>query len=108
MTPCCIYGLGVTTGTSPTTYAPTSTVNRAQMAAFLERLYNVLSDTDCPIVATPFTDVAMSSFAYKPVGCIYGLGVTTGTSPTTYAPTNTVNREQMAAFLARLLSALEG
>jgi hypothetical protein len=32
-----IFTLGITTGTTPTTYDPTSTVNRLQMAAFLSR-----------------------------------------------------------------------
>jgi hypothetical protein len=31
------------------------------------------------------------------------LGVTAGTTPTTYSPANDVLREQMASFLARLI-----
>ena len=54
----------------------------------------------------PFTDVAASSYAYGPVGCIYNLGVTTGISPIEYGPANTVTRAQMAAFLERLYNTL--
>jgi Tol biopolymer transport system component/subtilisin-like proprotein convertase family protein len=97
----CIYGLGITTGTSPTTYSPDGLVTREQMAAFLARLWRELGQT-CPTDATPFTDVSATSFAIDDIACIYGLGITTGTSPTTYSPDGLVTREQMAAFLARL------
>ena len=50
----------------------------------------------------PFVDVAVSSFAFEYIGCIYALGVTTGTSSETYSPKSSVTREQMAAFLERL------
>jgi hypothetical protein len=35
--------LGITTGTTPTTYDPTGTVNRLQMAAFLSRTVDGVS-----------------------------------------------------------------
>ncbi|MEQ8840827.1 MAG: S-layer homology domain-containing protein [Acidimicrobiales bacterium] len=55
----------------------------------------------CPTTPHGFTDVAASSFAAADIACIKALGITTGTSPTTYDPTGSVTREQMAAFLAR-------
>ena len=97
----CIYGLGVTTGTSATTYSPADFVTREQMAAFLARIWRAFEHT-CPSDSGPFVDVPLESFAFDDIGCIYGLGVTTGTSPTTYSPADFVTREQMAAFLARL------
>ncbi|MFT7607234.1 MAG: hypothetical protein ACI9MX_000289, partial [Candidatus Aldehydirespiratoraceae bacterium] len=36
------------------------------------------------------------------ISCIFGLGITTGTGPSTYNPNGNVTREQMAAFIARL------
>ena len=101
----CIYALGITTGTSPTTYSPANNVTRAQMANFLARLYKATTATDAPITDTPFTDVATTSPAYNDIGRIYGLGITTGTSPTTYSPATNVTRAQMANFLARLYKA---
>ena len=97
----CIYALGVTTGTSSTSYSPAGLVTREQMAAFLERMYEALTNVECG-GEHPFVDVAESSFAYDSIGCIYGLGVTTGTSSETYSPKSSVTREQMAAFLERL------
>ncbi|HEV8118838.1 MAG TPA: hypothetical protein VGQ32_09955, partial [Thermoanaerobaculia bacterium] len=46
---------------------------------------------------TDFTDAAFCPFVLE----ILTLGITTGTTPTTYDSTATVNRLQMAAFLSR-------
>ena len=102
----CIYGLGITTGTSPTEYSPADFVTREQMAAFLARLYRQLTGDECTGHSHPFTDVPGTSFAAEDVGCIFFLGVTTGTSDTTYSPADFVTREQMASFLARLYRAV--
>ena len=101
----CIYALGITTGTTPTTYSPATNVNRAQIASFLARLYKAVTGTDAPVADTPFTDVETTSSTYDDIGRIYGLGITTGTTPTTYSPATNVNRAQMASFLARLYKA---
>ncbi|MBT5850244.1 MAG: S8 family serine peptidase [Acidimicrobiaceae bacterium] len=101
----CIYNLGVTTGISATAYGPGAAVTRAQMAAFLARFYETVTGQTCA-GDHPFTDVAVNSFAYGPVGCIYALGITTGISATAYGPGVAVTRVQMAAFLSRLLSVL--
>jgi hypothetical protein len=99
----CIRLLGITTGTSPTTYSPASTVTREQMAAFLGRLWRALGSS-CSSDPTPFVDIA-GSFAAADIACIYALGITTGTSPNTYDPGAGVTRDQMASFLARFWKA---
>jgi hypothetical protein len=48
----------------------------------------------------PFTDVAADSFCQLVLE-IFTLGITTGTTATTYDPTANVSRLQMAAFLSR-------
>src|SRR5215470_15189721 len=48
----------------------------------------------------PFTDVAADVFCPFVLEIFY-LGITTGTTATTYDPTSNVNRLQMAAFLSR-------
>jgi hypothetical protein len=98
----CIFGLAVTGGTSPTTYSPTDYVTRQQMAAFLARIYREMTGEECSGGTEPFTDVSASSSAKDDIACIFGLGITGGTSPTTYSPAEYVTRQQMAAFLARL------
>ena len=79
---------------------------REQMAAFLGRIWRALGNT-CP--TTPFhgfTDVPATSFANADITCLKALGITTGTGDgTTFSPFEAVTREQMAAFLARLIDA---
>jgi hypothetical protein len=105
----CIFQLHVTTGTSATTYSPHDFVTREQMASFLARLYTALTGDAAPVVPTPFTDLgSASAFAVQDIARIYGLGVTTGTSATTYSPKDLVTREQMASFLARLFRSAGG
>src|SRR6476661_2312652 len=48
----------------------------------------------------PFTDVTDATFCPFVLE-IFTLGITTGTTPTTYDPTSAVSRLQMAAFLSR-------
>jgi hypothetical protein len=48
----------------------------------------------------PFADVAGDSFCPFVLGIFY-MGITTGTTPSTYDPTANVSRLQMAAFLSR-------
>lgn len=78
---------------------------REQMAAFLARFWRAVMLDSCSGNSHPFSDVAATSFARDDVGCIFSLGITTGTSDTTYGPSDFVTREQMAAFLARLFRA---
>ncbi|MEM8707393.1 MAG: trypsin-like serine protease [Actinomycetota bacterium] len=101
----CLAVLGITSGTSPTTFSPDLVVTREQMAAFLARLYRELTGETCAIDTT-FADVSPTSYARADIGCLAELGVTTGTSSTTYSPAAAVTREQMATFLARLYGAL--
>src|SRR6266511_966539 len=51
-------------------------------------------------VCGPFTDVAADAFCPFVLE-IFTLGITTGTTPTTYDPASSVTRLQMAAFLSR-------
>ena len=99
----CIRILGITTGTSASTYAPAESVTREQMAAFLARLWRAL-DNPCSSDPTAFTDID-GSFAETDIACIFHLGITTGKSPSRYAPDDLVTREEMAAFLARFWTA---
>ncbi|HKF43147.1 MAG TPA: hypothetical protein VKG01_08610 [Thermoanaerobaculia bacterium] len=51
-------------------------------------------------VCGPFTDTPSDPFCVFILEVFY-MGITTGTTPTTYDPTGNVNRTQMAAFLSR-------
>jgi hypothetical protein len=53
-------------------------------------------------VTLPFTDVMASGF-FCQIAQAYFSGLTNGTTATTYSPTQTVTREQMAAFITRTM-----
>jgi hypothetical protein len=56
-------------------------------------------------ICGPFTDTAADAFCPSVLE-IFTLGITTGTTPTTYAPGDSVTRLQMAAFLSRTVDGL--
>ena len=101
-------GLAITTGTTDTTYSPDDPVIRGHMALFLTRLYKAVAGDDAPTGDTEFTDIGDSnSEEQTAIGQIFALEVTTGTTPTTYSPSNNVTREQMGSFVARMYRALD-
>ena len=99
-----LAGLGVTAGASPTLYDPTGVVTREQMAVFLVRVYEGLTGETVPAPQSAFTDIA-NSFARTQIEQLVHLGITAGTTPTTFSPANVLSRDQMAVFLVRLLEA---
>lgn len=102
-----IHGLGITSGTTATTYSPKAAVLRSHMALFLVRLYKTLRGFDPPVVSTDFTDIARRTKEQRDaIAQIYGLGITTGTTPTTFAPRAGVTRQEMGSFVARLYRTL--
>ena len=54
-------------------------------------------------ITLPFTDVQASNIFFCSIAEAYFSGLTNGTSATTYAPTQPVPREQMAAFVTRTM-----
>ena len=95
-----LYGAGITTGTSPTTFAPAEFVTRAQMATFLWRMCG----EPAPAARSGFVDVPAGSFFERAVAWMAELGITTGVSPTRFAPLDRIRRGEMATFLHRLAS----
>ncbi|MEM9200740.1 MAG: S-layer homology domain-containing protein [Actinomycetota bacterium] len=86
----------ITTGTSPTCFSPGQPVTRGQAAAFLWRFL------DRPSAAPhPFDDVA-EAWQHGPISWLFESGITTGTSETTFSPSQPLTRGQFAALLHRL------
>ena len=75
---------------------------REQMAAFLERAYDLAG---APEGMDPFVDDDGSIFEAE-IESLYHHGITTGCTETTFCPTDVVTREEMAAFLIRARSLL--
>ena len=104
--------LGIMKGTSDTTFAPYEAVTRKQMAvllsSFLRRaptgpggtnLSAIRPDDD---VFTDLSDVEVNT--YRAIREIFEVGVTAGTSESTFSPEVPVSRAQMAVFIARMLA----
>ena len=102
----CIAYYGITKGTSATTYSPLMSVTREHMALFLMRLaalvgIDVNDDPDDP----GFTDTGdLSEKSQTAIAQLADLGITKGTTDTTYSPDDAVSRGQMALFIARLMN----
>lgn len=104
--------LGITRGKTAHTFDPGGVVTRQQMAVFFTRLLAMAATgpggrpvSDVIPDDTVFADIeGLSSQAQQAIRAIYELGVTTGTTVSTFSPTDPVTGGQMALFLTRLLA----
>ncbi len=89
----------ITAGCSTTTFCPSGTVTRGQMASFLARALNL------PATTIDFFDDDNDNKHEGAVNRVAAAGITSGCSlANSYCPDGTVTREQMAAFLYRAFS----
>ncbi len=93
--------LGVTSGCGGGNYCPVAAVTREQMAAFLVRALEGEPPAGYCGGTAPFSDVAPGSWACGYIKRLAELGITTGCAAGLYCPLSDVQRDQMAAFLAR-------
>jgi hypothetical protein len=98
--------LAITQGTSLTTFTPNGTVPRWQMALFLTRLLTEVGITLPSGSSQGFTDIgSLDAATQTAINQLKQLGITQGTSSTTFTPSGIVPRWQMALFLARSVDA---
>ena len=88
----------ITTGVGEDLFAPMREVSRAEVATFVWRVW----DTPEPTEPSGFDDVDAEAFYADAVAWMKEAGITTGTTPTTFDPTDLVTRGQLATFLWRL------
>ena len=86
----------ITTGVSPTEFAPDREVTRGEMAAFLWRAEGAPSEGQ----PHPFVDVEVE-WQREAIRWLYNAGITSGVTNTHFAPGRVVTRGEMAAFLHR-------
>lgn len=89
---------GITSGTTATTFGPSTTCTRAQVVTFLWRY----SKEDASILPV-FTDVAEGDYYYGAVAWAVENGVTTGVTDTSFVPGNPCTRGQIVTFLYRYM-----
>ena len=103
----CLKYYGITSGTTATTYSPTDTVTRWQMALYMTRLIDVANVALGTGADQGFTDISGKSAEIQTaINQIKQAGITTGKTATTYAPDDNVSRQEMALFVERMLDNL--
>lgn len=101
----CVAAYGVTSGTSATTYNPTGTVSRAQMATFIMTKLDLVNGFTRPANAPDaFTDDD-GSVHENNINDAAALGIVGGIGGGLYDPDGNVTRAQMATFIVNQLDA---
>jgi len=90
---------GLMNGTSKDKFEPNSPMNRAMLVTVLWRMEGCPK----PDAKTPFTDLKQSWYK-DAVAWAYSREIVNGTTDTTFSPTKSITREQMAAILYRYSS----
>jgi len=98
-------GMGIVAGYPDGSYRPGITVTRDQMAVYISRAA-AGGDANVPTgpATATFSDVATDSWAYKHIEYAHAQGVVQGYGDGTYGPTISVDRGQMAVFIARAIA----
>ena len=91
----------ITSGCDANNYCPDTSVNRAQMAVFLERGMRGYTYTPPPATGTVFGDVGQADFAAAFIEQLAADGITSGCGGGNYCPNDSVTRASMAVFLLR-------
>lgn len=89
---------GITGGCAASRYCPNASVTRGQMAAFIDRAFDLPETT-----VDPFVDDEASPFEGN-INRLAAAGIASGCSTTRFCPTQLVTRGQMAAFLDRAIN----
>ena len=87
------------------TFGPDGSVTREQMASFLRRAYEFITETTLDQSTSPFDDIAGSTHQDN-INAVAAAGFAQGVTETRYAPDRVVNRAQMGSFLARVIDRL--
>ena len=103
----CIFGYGISNGTSDVTFTPTGTVTRWQMALFLIRQIQVHGVVLPTATDQGFTDLgSYNQTTQDAINQLAQLGITQGTGNGAFSPGEAISRWEMALFLVRLGTAV--
>ncbi len=98
-----LANLGITTGTSETTFGTNEAVTRQQMATFIYRLMKKGKAADTNAAnTTSFTDLVDPFYNYT-ISWASDLGIIKGTSTTTFNPTGKIKLQDAYVMLVRAL-----
>lgn len=94
-----LHGAELTTGCDTIRFCTDDVVTRAEAATFLWRLFDEVSPD--PDLDFGFLDIPDGTYFTTAVRWMVEAGITTGTSPTTFSPGDTLTRGQFVTFLWR-------
>ena len=92
---------GVTSGTGGGNFSPNNPCTRDQVVTFLWRAMGKPAPN---ATEHPFSDVPDNAYFFQPVLWALENGITSGTSATTFAPSNPCTRGQVVTFLYRAMN----
>ncbi len=92
------YDNGIMDGMTPTTFNPDGALTRAQFVTILCRMSGGEKT-----ITDRFTDVAKDKWYAGFVGWAEKCGIVDGMTPTTFAPENSMTRQEMAAAISRYI-----
>jgi len=98
----CVAWREIAEGTSATTFAPGSSVTRAQMASFVARLVDAAGGS-LPQDPDDAFDDDEGSVHEDAINQLAAAGIVRGTGVRTYEPSSPIDRGQMASIFARAL-----
>ena len=90
--------MGITTGTTATTFAPENPCTRGQVVTFLWRS---CGSPEPETMDNPFSDIREKDYYYKAVLWAVEQGITNGTGKGKFSPDSPCTRGQVATFLWR-------
>jgi hypothetical protein len=90
---------GIIGGYADGTIRPDRPVNRAEIAAMLDRAFSLQGTRQ----SIPFSDVAGNHWAKGHIDALARAGITAGYPDKTYKPGNNATRAEVAAFISRAL-----
>jgi hypothetical protein len=101
-----LAALGIVSGSGNGTVNPDAPVRRDQMAAFLVRLLELVTDEELADAVEDYFDDDDDNTHRGPINALAGLGIAAGRAQGVFDPSSDVKRAQMATFLMRLIDRL--
>ena len=97
----CLVSLGITQGTSSTSFGSADGLTRAQIATLVARAFEQADALpDAPAVGR-FDDVRATNVHRDSIESLASIGVVRGTSTSRFSPSETTTRAELAAIVAR-------
>ena len=93
-----LYENKIINGYSDGTFKPNEPLKRGQMAKIIVKAFGLEKST---VIDLPFVDVSSNNEFRFYIQTLLNYSITTGTTATTYSPSEAVKRGQMASFVVR-------